>query len=291
MPSSRFSRPSGRCWSGRGSSCTARTTCTRRSRRTRCATCMETPTPLKHRRVPDMPWAELGEGMAAAGWLDVNNQRGRVKAGERSTSRWAACTTRTSAGTATTTIAGPTDPTADLRLVVMHSPEPQVMDRFAADGYDLLLAGHTHGGQVCLPGYGTLVTNCGIDRRAGQRAAPASCPGRAGPAVAARVGRARDLTLGAVPVLLPAGGNACSRWFRGSARLPEVPGYRDLVPLRRAAGCGAAWQRASFGTKRPPVQIRPPRPGQDSSFERSCGRPSGAKPGATALTPTWRGSA
>ena len=38
------------------------------------------------------------------------------------------------------------------------------MDRFAADGYDLLLAGHTHGGQVCLPGYGTLVTNCGIDR-------------------------------------------------------------------------------------------------------------------------------
>ena len=38
------------------------------------------------------------------------------------------------------------------------------MDRFVADGFDLLLAGHTHGGQVCLPGYGTLVTNCGIDR-------------------------------------------------------------------------------------------------------------------------------
>ena len=37
-------------------------------------------------------------------------------------------------------------------------------DRFAADGYDLLLAGHTHGGQLCLPVYGTLVTNCGIDR-------------------------------------------------------------------------------------------------------------------------------
>jgi predicted MPP superfamily phosphohydrolase len=39
-----------------------------------------------------------------------------------------------------------------------------VLDRFAADGYDLLLAGHTHGGQVCVPGYGALVTNCGIDR-------------------------------------------------------------------------------------------------------------------------------
>ena len=31
---------------------------------------------------PDLPWAELGEGMAAAGWLDLNNRRGRVKAGE-----------------------------------------------------------------------------------------------------------------------------------------------------------------------------------------------------------------
>ena len=46
----------------------------------------------------------------------------------------------------------------------MHSPEPELLDRFADDGYDLLLAGHTHGGQVCLPWYGSLVTNCGIDR-------------------------------------------------------------------------------------------------------------------------------
>src|SRR6266851_7609725 len=33
------------------------------------------------RHVPDLPWAELGAGMAAAGWLDANNQRGRIKAG------------------------------------------------------------------------------------------------------------------------------------------------------------------------------------------------------------------
>ena len=39
-----------------------------------------------------------------------------------------------------------------------------MLDRFAADGYDLLLAGHTHGGQLRVPGYGALVTNCGIDR-------------------------------------------------------------------------------------------------------------------------------
>ncbi|HEX6933513.1 MAG TPA: metallophosphoesterase, partial [Streptosporangiaceae bacterium] len=65
-------------------------------------------------------------------------------------------------------VAGPADPSADLRLGVLHSPEPSVLDRFVADGFDLLLAGHTHGGQVCLPGFGTLVTNCGIDRARGK---------------------------------------------------------------------------------------------------------------------------
>ena len=46
----------------------------------------------------------------------------------------------------------------------MHSPEPRILDRFTADGYDLLFAGHTHGGQLCVPGFGALVTNCEIER-------------------------------------------------------------------------------------------------------------------------------
>jgi uncharacterized protein len=117
----------------------------------------------RRRHVPDLPWAELGEGMTAAGWLDLNNRRGRVKAGELDVEvagTHDAHIKRDRYGK----IAGPADPAADLRLGVTHSPEPRVLDRFVADGYDLLLAGHTHGGQVCLPGFGTLVTNCGIDR-------------------------------------------------------------------------------------------------------------------------------
>jgi predicted MPP superfamily phosphohydrolase len=39
-----------------------------------------------------------------------------------------------------------------------------VLDRFAADGYQLVMAGHTHGGQLCLPFYGAIVTNCDLDR-------------------------------------------------------------------------------------------------------------------------------
>jgi predicted MPP superfamily phosphohydrolase len=56
------------------------------------------------------------------------------------------------------------DATADLRLALVHAPEPRVLDRFASAGFDLALCGHTHGGQLRLPGYGAIVTNCGIDR-------------------------------------------------------------------------------------------------------------------------------
>jgi predicted MPP superfamily phosphohydrolase len=34
-----------------------------------------------------------------------------------------------------------------------------------ADGLELIIAGHTHGGQVCVPGYGALVSNCDLDPR------------------------------------------------------------------------------------------------------------------------------
>ena len=62
------------------------------------------------------------------------------------------------------TIEGHPNPGADLSIGLTHSPEPRVVDRFAADGYQLVLAGHTHGGQICLPGRTTIVTNCGVDR-------------------------------------------------------------------------------------------------------------------------------
>jgi predicted MPP superfamily phosphohydrolase len=45
----------------------------------------------------------------------------------------------------------------------MHSPDSA--PETAALGYDLLVAGHTHGGQVCLPGVGALVTNCSLPAR------------------------------------------------------------------------------------------------------------------------------
>jgi uncharacterized protein len=115
------------------------------------------------RHVPDLPWAELGEGMESAGWINANNRRGRIKAGELDIEIGGVHDSHI-ARDRYDEIAGPTDPAADLRLGLLHSPEPSVLDRFADDGFNLLLAGHTHGGQIRLPGSGALVTNCGIPR-------------------------------------------------------------------------------------------------------------------------------
>jgi predicted MPP superfamily phosphohydrolase len=48
-------------------------------------------------------------------------------------------------------------------LAVMHSPDSA--PETAALGYDLMVAGHTHGGQVCVPFDGAIVTNCSMPRR------------------------------------------------------------------------------------------------------------------------------
>ncbi len=61
-------------------------------------------------------------------------------------------------------LGGPPNSDADLAIGLAHSPEPRVLDEFAADGYQLMMSGHTHGGQLCLPGGRAIVTNCGIDR-------------------------------------------------------------------------------------------------------------------------------
>ena len=60
-------------------------------------------------------------------------------------------------------MAGPADPDADVRLAVAHAPYLRVLDQFAGDGYDAIIAGHTHGGQVCVPYVGALTTNCDLE--------------------------------------------------------------------------------------------------------------------------------
>jgi uncharacterized protein len=110
-----------------------------------------------------LPWRDLRAGLIERGWQDATHTRFTLDV---------VGVTIAVAGVDDPhikrdrydLITGPPDPDATLRLGLTHSPEPRVLDAFAADGYDLVLAGHTHGGQLRLPVYGPIVTNCGLDR-------------------------------------------------------------------------------------------------------------------------------
>ncbi len=51
-----------------------------------------------------------------------------------------------------------------ITIGLTHSPYQRVLNSLVNYGSELILAGHTHGGQVCVPRYGALVTNCDIPR-------------------------------------------------------------------------------------------------------------------------------
>ena len=131
-------------------------------------------------------------------------------------------------------VAGPADAGADVRLGVAHAPYLRVLDQFAADGYDAILAGHTHGGQVCLPGVGALTTNCDLEpaRAKGLHRHPADVAGRRpGLRLAARLGRDRHLAVRPDPGRLPPGGHPAHPGRRGPAEpIGERPRCSGMLP-------------------------------------------------------------
>jgi hypothetical protein len=110
-----------------------------------------------------LPWQDLRAAFTERGWIDLTHARCEVEVSGLTVA--AAGVDDPHLGRDRyDAIAGPPSPVANLTLGVTHAPYTRVLDRFAADGYQLVMAGHTHGGQLCLPGYGALVTNCDVDR-------------------------------------------------------------------------------------------------------------------------------
>ncbi len=116
----------------------------------------------RHIDTPQLPWRELRSRLTGAGWVDLTNTRATLEVrGLRLA--FAGVDDPHLGYDRLDEVDGPADPDADLRLGVAHAPYLRVLDRFAASGYDAVLAGHTHGGQVCVPGVGALTTNCDLE--------------------------------------------------------------------------------------------------------------------------------
>lgn len=148
-----------------------------------------------------LPTQQLVDAFTGRGWVDLDNARADLDVGGLRLS-----------------FVGVDDPhfrydslppasdqdrvAADLHVGVAHAPYQRVLDAMVDDGARLLLAGHTHGGQLRLPGVGALVTNCDLDR-----------------------GRARGV----------------SRWWAGAGRQPSsTPAPPDAAWLHVSAGLGTS---------------------------------------------------
>lgn len=133
----------------------------------------------RNTKTPQLPWPDLKDRFDSAGWVDLTNGFGALEVGGTSIA-FAGVDDPHLKYDDLARVAGPADREADLRLAVSHAPYLRVLDQFAADGYDAIIAGHTHGGQVCLPGGRALTTNCDLEpaRARGLHRHPAdSAPG------------------------------------------------------------------------------------------------------------------
>ena len=138
----------------------------------------------RNTNTPQLPWRELRTTFSDRGWLDLTNVKATLQVRETSFA-FAGVDDPHLEYDDLAAVAGPAATDADVRLGVAHAPYLRVLDQFAADGYDAIIAGHTHGGQVCLPGIGALTTNCDLEpaRAKGLHRHPAdSLPGDPGAA-------------------------------------------------------------------------------------------------------------
>ncbi len=111
---------------------------------------------------PRLPWRDLRSAFVSRGWIDLTNRREQVNVDGLRLS-FAGVDDPHLGYDRLDAVAGSADQTSDLSIGVTHAPYLRVLDAFNSDGYPMIFAGHTHGGQLCLPFKGALVTNCDLE--------------------------------------------------------------------------------------------------------------------------------
>jgi predicted MPP superfamily phosphohydrolase len=131
----------------------------------------------RNTHTPRLPTGALRTGFERRGWVDLTNRRATLSVNGTSFA-FAGVDDPHLEYDDLAAVAGPPDASADVAVGVTHAPYLRVLDQFAADGYSTVLAGHTHGGQLCVPWHGALVTNCDLDtsRAKGLHRHPAHAP-------------------------------------------------------------------------------------------------------------------
>lgn len=113
------------------------------------------------KRTPDpLPTDALRAALEGIGWTYVEERRAELQVAGQ-TIRFRGTGDAHHDRDDYAAVAGPASDDV-LEVGVTHAPYRRILDAMTADGVPLILAGHTHGGQVCVPGHGALVTNCDL---------------------------------------------------------------------------------------------------------------------------------
>ena len=113
---------------------------------------------------PLLPVGDLTAGMRSRGWVDLDNARTIVEVAGMPL-EFVGVDDPHIQRDRYESVAGPAAPDAALTIGLTHAPYQRVLDAMTADGAGLVIAGHTHGGQLALPFLGAIVTNSDLDRR------------------------------------------------------------------------------------------------------------------------------
>ena len=111
----------------------------------------------------DLPWGELKSSLEARGWYDITHVRRTVKLHDIAFELRGVDDAHLQRDDYST-IAGAVASGA-IGIGISHAPYLRVLDGMNDDGVAITFAGHTHGGQLCIPFYGALVTNCDLDTK------------------------------------------------------------------------------------------------------------------------------